>query len=53
MIGDVNIFLYGVPPTYSSKVSEAKGDEVDSDCYAEVEIMVAGPFSPRFIAYVR
>ncbi|KAF8174400.1 N-acetyltransferase 9-like protein [Pholiota molesta] len=44
MVGDVNIFLYGVPPhrrSVSPSTTTPKDDE--DDFYAEVEIMIAEP----------
>jgi hypothetical protein len=43
MVGDINIFLYGVPPhrrSVSPSTTTSKDDE--DDFYAEVEIMIAG-----------
>lgn len=43
MVGDVNIFLYGVPPhlrSISPNTTALEDDE--DDFYAEVEIMIAG-----------
>ncbi|KJA17662.1 hypothetical protein HYPSUDRAFT_46140 [Hypholoma sublateritium FD-334 SS-4] len=43
MIGDVNIFVYGVPPSNSeNKPQEIQEDaELEDEFYAEVEIMIA------------
>lgn len=48
MIGDVNIFLYGAPPSHpENKTPEIQEDaEPEDEFYAEVEIMIAGAFRP-------
>ena len=46
MIGDVNLFLYGTPPSHAENESQdaEENTELEDEFYAEVEIMIAGVF---------
>ncbi len=48
MIGDVNIFLYGTPPSHAKNESQdaKENTELEDEFYAEVEIMIAGVCRP-------
>lgn len=46
MIGDVNIFLYGSPPSTETSSNMSTVDRGEEDFYAEVEIMIAGSSTP-------